>query len=105
MTNVQTGQNSDNQKMFFVLSEAKMVSQSSGAPSSFYVSGYVKDGRFVAETKVLGEGEMATDGQRGWLELTSGKFYAMHTAQAPVSPYVDGAMTQNGFVPSTRDVK
>ena len=105
MTNVQSNHNSENQKVFFVLADSKKVAQSSGVPSSFYVGGYEKDGTFVAETNVLGEGELIMQGRRGWLELSSGNFHSMHAAQSPISPYVDGVMTENGFVPSTREVK
>lgn len=96
---------SENEEVFFVLKNATMCSAMSPIPNSFYIRGRVHNGQFVPESTVLGEGEFEVIGQNGWLEIKIGKFYPAHTAQAPISPYVEGHMTDYGFVPSRREIK
>lgn len=74
-------------------------------PSGFYVKGRIRNGQFAPESGILGEGDFAANGQNGWIELATGKFYPMHTAKTPMSPYVEGHMTDFGFVPSSREIK
>lgn len=71
---------------------------------TFYVSGHKEGDRFIPHGQIMGEGALATDGTPGWFELSSGKFYRQQTAQAPISPYVVGFMTPEGFVPSRREI-
>lgn len=71
----------------------------------FYVRGHKHDGDFTPHGEVMGSGELGTAGQPGWMELSSGQFHPMHAAQSPKSPYVNGFMTSNGFVPSTREIR
>lgn len=72
---------------------------------TFYVLGRKEGGRFIPVGQVMGEGSLATEGTTpGWFELSTGTFFRQQTAQAPVSPYVVGFMTPEGFVPSRRDV-
>lgn len=77
---------------------------SSDNTEGFYVRGHLSDKTFVAESEVLGDGEFGKSGQPGWIELSDGKYYPMHTARAPRSPYVKGFMTQSGFKPQSREV-
>lgn len=75
--------------------------------AGFYVRGQKRDGNFLPEGEVQGDGELATSGsgQPGWMELSTGQFYPMHTAKTPISPYVNGFRTDHGFVPSTREIR
>lgn len=94
----------ENPAMFLTLQSSKMSAESP-EPGSFYVQGRVKDGHFVPESGVLGEGQFAAEGTRGWLELTTGQFHPDHAMRTPESPYIKGVLTKNGFVPSSREVK
>ena len=71
---------------------------------SFYLRGRKEGGQFIPRSQVMGEGSFATEGMPGWFELSTGTFFRQQTAQAPVSPYVVGFMTPEGFVPSRREV-
>ena len=94
-----------NEDVVFEFAHTRVTSAKAIEPGSFHVRGHIEDGKFIPEGKVLGEGTLEAKGQVGWLELTSGKFYPMHTMQSPISPYVDGVMTDNGFVPSSREIR
>ena len=79
-------------------------SLSSDNTEGFYVRGHLSDKTFVATSEVLGDGEFGNSGQPGWIELSDGKYYPMHTARSPRSPYVKGFMTPDGFKPQSREV-
>jgi len=96
---------SENNEVIFSLNERGMISPKGAHPTGFYVRGHMQGDQFVAESEVLGDGELGSTGQPGWLELSNGKFFPMHTAMSPHSPYVRGYMTSHGFVPSTRELR
>jgi hypothetical protein len=93
----------DNGDVIFTFKGAQ-VGPAKASPATFHVRGRMIDGKFKPEGEVLGEGSFEVEGQAGWMELSSGKFYPFHAARSPTSPYVKGHMTQQGFVPSTREV-
>ena len=64
----------------------------------------VKEGRVQADPRVQGEAELQSEGTPGWYELGAQKFFPMQTAKAPASPYLEGFLTDSGFIPSARRV-
>ena len=91
--------------VFFILKNGSICSGKEPAPKTFYVKGHVDGGHFVAEGDVQGDGSFASAGRPGWIEIPSGQFYSMETARGVVSPYVNGYMTDGGFVPSSKMVR
>lgn len=94
----------DNTEVFFVLSTQEILPQQKQVPTSFYVSGIIRNGEFVNKSQVLGIGELATDGRYGWLELQSKEFNPMESSKKAQTPFVKGYLTKKGFVPSSREV-
>jgi hypothetical protein len=94
----------DGENMYYVLEDSKLKQVQQQEAGRFYIKGYFEDKRFFATSQVLGDGILATDGTPGWYELSSQHFYSQQTAQAPISPYLVGYMTPQGFVPSKKDV-
>lgn len=91
---------------FFILQSCTICpANSNQTPQTFYVKGHMDRSRFVPESQVMGEGSLELQtGTPGWLELDTGHFYPMQTARAPVSPYIKGNMTTQGFIPANRQV-
>lgn len=75
-------------------------------PAGLYVTGHLADQGFVPTGRTIeGEGKVGdAEGTPGWMELLTGQFFGAMTARAPGRPYVEGTMTDEGFVPSSRDV-
>jgi hypothetical protein len=94
----------EGESVFFSFDGAKLHPSKDSTPTGFYVLGQVHNGMFSAQSEVLGEGEFATSGQSGWMELSTGKFYATPAATTPRPPRVRGFLTAHGFVPSSRKV-
>lgn len=86
---------------WLVLATGQTAPARGDAPAGYYVLGQVTDGVFVPESDVLGSGPVNVAGHPGWMELASGHFFGAETARAPIAPYVRGAMTKDGFVPSS----
>ncbi len=80
------------------------VVKTDGAPKGLYIEGAVQDGAFVPSSDVLGDGAVGAPGHPGYLELATGSFMRAEEARTPVAPYVEGAMTEQGFVPGSRKV-
>jgi len=94
-------------EVFFVLKNGNMCSAKEAQPSGFFVKGQIREQQFVpVGNEIIGDGNLAEagHGMPGWYELNNGKFYAMQTARAPTSPYVNGFMTSEGFLPSSRQI-
>lgn len=76
--------------------------------AGLYLEGTREAGAFAPTSDVQGEaadaGQPAQRGQPGYLELSTMRFMAAQEARAPVAPYVEGEMTEQGFVPSSRKV-
>jgi hypothetical protein len=85
-----------------VLTDGRLVEGS--PPAGLYVEGTVIRGRFVARGDVQGAGELGREGHPGWVELSTGRFTPAETAVAPTPPYVEGTLTDAGFVPGSRVV-
>lgn len=94
----------ENTEVFFILRNQQMEEVQKNVPSSFYVKGIITNGEFIPKSGVLGIGELATSGRYGWLELKSKEFYPMESDRKVITPFVKGYMTDNGFVPSVREV-
>lgn len=94
----------ENLSVFFRLIDGKILTLGEQEPSSFYVKGHLENGRFIVESQVLGAGQLASSGRPGWMELPSGEFFSQEVMRGVISPYVNGFMTNNGFVPSSREV-
>ena len=67
--------------------------------NALYLEGVNEDGRFTPIGNITGQIKEEVKGEYGWLEIPSGKFFAMQTSIAPTSPYVRGYMTRYGFPP------
>lgn len=95
----------DGASVYLDLSTLHVVPMVDQVPSGFYVVGVLSQGLFVPKSDVLGEGDFASQGQAGWLELASGKFYSLQTGRAPQSPYINGFLAGAGFVPSSTQIR
>lgn len=75
-------------------------------PSGLYIEGFLDADRFVPTGRQIeGDGPIGhAEGTPGWMELATGQFFGAMTARAPARPYVEGTMTEEGFVPSSRDI-
>lgn len=73
-------------------------------PQQLFLRVDVRDGQLQADPRIEGETELTATGTPGWYELGAQKFFPMQTAKSPVSPYLEGFLSENGFVPSSRRV-
>lgn len=95
----------DGQPATLVLRSGRLQAPGLEVPGGFYVPGRMEHGGFVPDGTVEGGGELAAEGgQSGWLELSNGAFVPAQTSRPPFPPYVNGFLTAEGFVPSTRTV-
>ena len=94
----------ENQSVFFVLSTGKIQPASEPSPASFHIKGHFSGGRFIVESQVLGSGILASSGRPGWMEIPSGQFYSQEVMRGQTPPYINGYMTEEGFIPSSRQV-
>ena len=94
----------EGEEVFFVLKNASMCKVNAKEPTSFFLKGRVHNGNFLPQSEILGSEPLAHDGTKGWLELESGKFYTTQTPRSPKSPYVNGFMTDEGFVPDSKQI-
>ncbi len=95
----------DAQRGYFLLADGSVHFANEGDPAGLHVLGTIEGGRFIPEGDVLGDGPIGLDGSRGWLQLLDGSFYPMQAAGAPLTPYIEGAMTPDGgFSPTSRRV-
>ena len=90
--------------MYFVLENSQLKQSDQESEGHFYVKGHFEGQQFVAESSVLGNAPLATEGKPGWFELSTQHFYSQQTAQPPVSPYIVGYMTPEGFKPSKKSI-
>jgi hypothetical protein len=89
---------------YYLFSDGKVHPDSEGAATGLHVRGILDGDRFTPVGDVDGEGDLGGAGAPGWLELSDGSFHGEQTGRPPFPPYVEGAMTDNGFVPNTRTV-
>jgi hypothetical protein len=93
-------------EVFLLLKDASIISATSNqAPGSFYIRGKLQNGTFLPQSEVLGDGDLKKEGQKGWLELSSRRFFTETASQMKQTPYVVGYITSNGFVPDSRELK
>ncbi len=102
--NIAANSISDGTEVFFMLHDQKVLAAQKEAPKGFYVKGIMEGGRYVPSSGVLGIGELAKAGRYGWLELNSREFFPMESDQRANTPFVKGYITDQGFVPSEREV-
>lgn len=88
----------------FILKEQKILPKGKQLPQDFYITGTIIDGNFVVNGKIQGTGSLGAAGRKGWLELNTNEFFPEESGRRAISPFVQGYMTDNGFVPSTREV-
>jgi hypothetical protein len=91
-------------EVFFILRNQQITEVHKETPEDFYIKGLIEDGGFIPKSNVLGIGELARSGRYGWLELISKEFYPMESDKKANTPFVKGYMTDQGFVPSMREV-
>ncbi|MCA9552360.1 MAG: hypothetical protein KC933_20160 [Myxococcales bacterium] len=74
-------------------------------PDGLYVTG-VQDGegRFVPTGQVEGDGPIADMDAVGRLELSTTRYTDTLDDHPPARPYVEGALTDDGFIPCSRTV-
>ena len=89
---------------YLVLLNRELVPSDQPEPGGFYVLVKQVEGGYEAVSEVKGQGEFAEAGRQGWLELRPMSFVPAQTARPPVQPYIEGVMTDQGFVPSSADV-
>ena len=94
----------ENASVFFVISSGEIQPISDTPPSSFHIRGHFSDGRFIVDSQILGANTLASSGRPGWMEIPSGQFYSQETMRGVTPPYINGYMTEKGFVPSSREV-
>jgi hypothetical protein len=91
-------------EVFFILRNQNIVPVKKAPPDCFYVKGIIEDGKFIPKGNVLGVGELAKSGRYGWLELSSKEFFPMESDKKALTPFVKGYMTDDGFMPSIREI-
>ncbi len=91
-------------EVFLVLRDQQIQGSQKHPPSTFYIKGLMENNEFVPKSSILGNGELATKGRYGWLELGSCEFFPMESDKRAKTPFVKGYMTPEGFFPSARDV-
>jgi hypothetical protein len=104
----QISQFQDKQTVFFILKNGAMcTTKDNFDPETLYVKGSMENGQFIVDVKngVQGDGPLSQSGRQGWLEICSGEFFPDETGKAPVSPYVNGYMTNEGFIPSSKIIR
>jgi hypothetical protein len=96
----------EGQEVFYVLSKGEILPMAQEKPKTFYVEGWVRRGKFFPKlNKVLGIGDLGTEGHRGWLELNSNEFYPIESGKGAITPFVKGYKNSQGqFIPSEREV-
>lgn len=95
---------SDGSEAIFLISSQSIIADSKSKPEGFYIKGTIHDGKFHPNSEILGIGELATQGRYGWLELNSRIFFPMESDQKANTPFIKGYLTDNGFIPSIREV-
>ncbi len=104
----QVSQFQEQQTVFFILKNGSMCATKNGLdPKTFYVKGRMENGQFIVDTQsgVQGDGDLNISGRPGWLEIGGGQFFSQETGKAPTSPYVNGYMTDEGFMPSSKAIR
>ncbi len=91
-------------EVIFTLRSQSVKQRDKDIPLDFYVLGKIVDGQFITTSEVLGQGELATKGRKGWLELNSKEFFPEESGRRAQTPFVSGYMTDRGFVPSKREI-
>jgi len=91
---------------YLLLADGSVHTDAAAPNSGFHVAGALEGEIFLATGDVLGDGELATFGSPGWLELATGVFQSDRVARAPFPPFVRGYRDDEGrFTPSTRTVE
>lgn len=89
---------------FFTFPENIFEPEHPTNPQQLFLRVNVKGGRVVTDPRIEGEADLPAQGTPGWYELGARKFFPTQTAKSPASPFLEGFLTENGFVPSTRQV-
>lgn len=91
---------------YLLLTDGSVHTDAAAPSSGFHVTGDVEGQVFLPKGDVLGDGELATFGSPGWMELAGGVFQSDRVAREPFPPYVRGFRDDDGrFAPSTRTVQ
>ncbi len=70
-----------------------------------YIAGELRGGHFQGAGEIQGDGAFGGDGHPGWLELADLTFHGDETGRAPLVPYVQGMLDDDGvFRPASPDV-
>ncbi|MCP5120805.1 MAG: hypothetical protein GY953_59185 [bacterium] len=73
--------------------------------AGFYIAGEVGGGHFQPVGEIQGDGAFGSEGHPGWLELTDLTLHGAETGRAPLPPYVEGRLGDDGvFRPASRKV-
>ena len=91
-------------EVLFILRSQSVKKRDSEIPLDFYVLGKIADGQFISTSDVLGQGDLANSGRKGWLELNSKEFFPEESGRRAQTPFVSGYMTDKGFLPSKRKI-
>ncbi|MCC7075405.1 MAG: hypothetical protein IT383_29100 [Deltaproteobacteria bacterium] len=86
------------------LSDGKLHRGLDEAPVGLYLGGEHDGERFVPGGDIEGNGAIGAKGEPAVLELSSGRM-VKGSEPRPAPPLVDGALTADGFSPSSRKVR
>lgn len=89
---------------FLTFPGGKYESVDPKAPKGLHLKLDVKNGQLHTNPSLEGHGDLANAGTPGWFEIGAGKFFPMQTAKSPTSPYLEGYLTDKGFVPNSKRV-
>jgi len=95
----------DEQHGYLLVAAGRIVPTTGEPPTGLFLKGKIKDGVFVPEGAIEGDGAFGDAGQPGWMELADGSFHGDQTSRPPFPPYVRGYLTKSGeFHPLSRKV-
>lgn len=96
----------EGQEVIFIISNKTIKIKDKELPEEFYVTGKIENGLFIPINKnILGKGELAKSGRKGWIELNNQEFYLEESGKSAQSPFISVFMNDKGtFVPSRREI-
>lgn len=96
----------EGQEVIFIISSKTIKIKDKELPNEFYIAGKIENGLFVPTNKnVLGKGELAKDGRKGWIELNNQEFYLEESGRSAQSPFISVFLNNQGaFIPSKKEI-
>lgn len=96
----------EGQEVIFIISTKTVKIKDKELPEEFYITGKIDNGLFIPTNKsVLGKGELAKNGRKGWIELNNQEFYAEESAKSAQSPFISVFLNDKGYyIPSRREI-